>query len=216
MTDRTETTLAGLADVSDETLARLHDRLVGAAVADALLDVAYRVVDSPLGPLLVAATEQGLVRLAFQREDHDAVLNTLAERVSPRLLHAPRQLDDAARQLADYFAGRRHEFVLPLDLRLSHGFRRQVLRHLVTIGYGQRESYTAVATVTGHPKAVRAVGSACATNPIPIVVPCHRVLRSDGSLGGYAGGLAAKQALLGLEAAGESYRWAAPEGTFTL
>ncbi|HSU37764.1 MAG TPA: methylated-DNA--[protein]-cysteine S-methyltransferase [Propionibacteriaceae bacterium] len=198
----TDTTLATLTEVSDDTRARLHEQLVAAAAADALLDVAYRIVDSPLGPLLVAATERGLVRLAYQREDHEAVLHTLAERVSPRLLHAPRQLDDAARQLGDYFAGHRREFGLPLDLRLSRGFRRQVLEHLVTIGYGQRESYAAVASLTGHPKAIRAVGSACATNPIPIIVPCHRVLRSDGSLGGYVGGLAAKQALLRLEGAG--------------
>jgi len=200
MTD-TNTTLATLTEVSDDTLARLHERLVASAAADALLDVAYRIVDSPLGPLLVAATEQGVVRLAYRREDHDAVLHTLAERVSPRLLHAPHQLDNAARQLDDYFAGQRREFGLPLDLRLSRGFRRQVLDHLVNIGYGHQESYAAVASLTGHPKAVRAVGSACATNPIPIIVPCHRVLRSDGSLGGYVGGLAAKQALLRLEGA---------------
>jgi len=194
-----DTTLSALDEEGAPTLARLHDQLVAAATADHLLDVAYRVVDSPLGPLLVAATEQGLVRLAYQREGHDAVLQTLADRVSPRVLHAPRRLDDAARQLDDYFAGQRRDFVLPLDLRLARGFRRQVLQHLVTIDYGQTQSYAAVAAVTGHPRAVRAVGSACATNPIPVVVPCHRVLRSDGSLGGYAGGLAAKHALLRLE-----------------
>ena len=216
MTDTTQTTLATLTEVSDETLAQLHDRLVGAAAAEALLDVAYRMVDSPLGPLLVAATDQGLVRLAYQREDHDAVLQTLADRVSPRLLHAPRRLDDAARQLGDYFAGQRREFGLPLDLRLSRGFRRQVLDHLVTIGYGLQESYAAVANLTGHPKAMRAVGSACATNPIPIIVPCHRVLRSDGSLGGYVGGLAAKQALLRLETAGGVAPWVATQEPFTL
>ena len=211
MIDNTQTTLATLTGVSDETLDRLHERLVEAAAADALLDVAYRTVDSPLGPLLVAATDQGLVRLAYQREDHEAVLQTLADQVSPRLLHAPRRLDDAARQLGDYFAGRRREFLLPLDLRLSRGFRRQVLDHLVTIGYGLQESYAAVANLTGHPRAVRAVGSACATNPIPIIVPCHRVLRSDGSLGGYVGGLAAKQALLRLETAGGVAPWVAPQ-----
>ena len=211
MIDNTQTTLATLTGVSDETLDRLHERLVEAAAADALLDVAYRTVDSPLGPLLVAATDQGLVRLAYQREDHEAVLQTLADQVSPRLLHAPRRLDDAARQLGDYFAGQRREFLLPLDLRLSRGFRRQVLDHLVTIGYGLQESYAAVANLTGHPKAVRAVGSACATNPIPIIVPCHRVLRSDGSLGGYVGGLAAKQALLRLETAGGVAPWVAPQ-----
>lgn len=206
MIDHTETVLAPLTEDSHETLVRLHERLVGSAAGAALLDVAYRIVDSPLGPLLVAATERGVVRLAYQREDHDAVLHTLAEQVSPRLLHAPRQLDDAARQLGDYFAGQRRVFGLPLDLRLSRGFRRQVLDHLVTIGFGQQESYAAVARRTGHPNAVRAVGSACATNPIPIIVPCHRVLRSDGSLGGYVGGLPAKQALLRLEATGGTAR----------
>ena len=216
MIDRTETPLAALIEVSDETLARLHERLVASAAARTLLDVAYRIVDSPLGPLLVAATEQGVVRLAYQREDHDAVLHTLAEQVSPRLLRAPRQLDDAARQLDDYFAGQRREFLLPLDLRLSRGFRRQVLDHLVTIGYGHQQSYAAVASVTGHPKAVRAVGSACATNPIPIIVPCHRVLRSDGSPGGYVGGLAAKLALLRLEATGGSSRWVPTNADSTL
>jgi methylated-DNA-[protein]-cysteine S-methyltransferase len=178
---------------------RLHARLVAAAAADGTLDVAYRTVDSPLGPLLLAATEQGLVRLAYEQEDHEQVLQTLAARVSPRILRAPGRLDEAATQLDDYFAGSRHAFDLPVDLRLAAGFRRQVLDHLRTIGYGRTESYTAVAAATGRPRAVRAVGSACATNPVPVVVPCHRVLRSDGTLGGYIGGLGAKRTLLALE-----------------
>jgi methylated-DNA-[protein]-cysteine S-methyltransferase len=180
-------------------LDRLHARLVTAATAEGSLDVAYRTVDSPLGPLLLAATEQGLVRLAYEQEDHDQVLQTLAARVSPRILHAPGRLDAAAAQLEDYFAGARRAFDLPVDLRLAAGFRRQVLDHLRTIGYGRTESYTAVASATGRPRAVRAVGSACATNPVPVVVPCHRVLRSDGTLGGYIGGLGAKRTLLALE-----------------
>ena len=178
---------------------RLHARLVAAAAADGTLDVAYRTIDSPLGPLLLAATEQGLVRLAYEQEDHEQVLQTLAARVSPRILRAPGRLDEAATQLDDYFAGSRHSFDLPVDLRLAAGFRRQVLDHLRTIGYGRTESYTAVAAATGRPRAVRAVGSACATNPLPVVVPCHRVLRSDGTLGGYIGGLGAKRTLLALE-----------------
>ena len=178
---------------------RLHARLVAAAVADGILDVAYRTIDSPLGSLLLAATEQGLVRLAYEQEDHERVLQTLAARVSPRILRAPGRLDEAATQLDDYFAGSRHSFDLPVDLRLAAGFRRQVLDHLRTIGYGRTESYTAVAAATGRPRAVRAVGSACATNPVPVVVPCHRVLRSDGTLGGYIGGLGAKRTLLALE-----------------
>jgi methylated-DNA-[protein]-cysteine S-methyltransferase len=186
------------------TMAHLHDQLVAAADADRLLDVAYRTVDSPVGTLLLAATDQGLVRIAYRLENHDQVLQTLSERVSPRVLHAPRRLDQAARQLAEYFAGERRDFVLPLDFRLAHGFRREVLARLVMIDYGRTETYSQVAAATGHPRAVRAVGTACATNPLPVIVPCHRVLRSDGKLGGYVGGLPSKAALLSLEAAQQS------------
>ena len=121
--------------------------------------------------------------------------------MSPRLLEAPARLDGAARQVEEYFAGARRSFDLPVDLRLSTGFRRAVLDHLAEIGFGRTESYAEVALAAGSPRAVRAVGSACATNPLPVVVPCHRVLRSDGSLGGYVGGLDAKRTLLALEAA---------------
>jgi methylated-DNA-[protein]-cysteine S-methyltransferase len=182
-----------------ETMTRLHDQLVAAADVERLLDVAYRTVDSPVGTLLLAATDHGLVRVAYQLEDHDQVLRTLSKQVSPRILHAPRRLDQVARQVAEYFAGERRDFVLPLDFRLAHGFRREVLGHLVMIDYGRTESYSQVAAATGRPRAVRAVGSACATNPLPIIVPCHRVLRSDGTLGGYIGGLQTKAALLSLE-----------------
>ena len=181
------------------TLDRLHDRLVDAATSERALDVAYRTVDSPLGLLLLAATETGVVRLAYEREGHDQVLATLAAKVSPRVLHAPGRLDEAVRQLEGYFTGRRRRFDIPLDLRLAVGFRQEVLNHLRTIEYGRTESYSAVATAVGQSRAVRAVGSACATNPVPLLVPCHRVLRSDGTLGGYIGGLGAKQALLELE-----------------
>jgi methylated-DNA-[protein]-cysteine S-methyltransferase len=183
-----------------QAMTRLHDQLVAAAARDQLLDVAYRTVDSPVGTLLLAATDQGLVRVAYEREGHDHVLQRLAEQVSPRILHTPRRLDQVARQLAEYFAGERRDFVLPLDFRLAHGFRREVLERLVVIDYGRTETYSEVAAATGHPRAVRAVGTACATNPIPVVVPCHRVLRSDGKLGGYLGGLQIKAALLSLEA----------------
>jgi methylated-DNA-[protein]-cysteine S-methyltransferase len=181
------------------TLNRLQAGLAVRAEADGLLDVAYRTVESPIGPLLLAATPLGLVRVAFGGEDHERVLQRLADRLSPRILLAPARLDAAATQLAEYFAGRRLTFELPLDLRLARGFRRTVLEHLPEIGYGRTESYRQVAQATGHPGAVRAVGSACATNPLPVVVPCHRVLRSDGSLGGYLGGLEAKRTLLRLE-----------------
>jgi len=110
-------------------------------------------------------------------------------------------LDPVAREIEEYFAGRRSQFDVALDFRLSQGFRRNVLGRLCEIGYGQTASYAAVAAAAGNPKAVRAVGSACATNPLPIVVPCHRVVRSDGSIGQYAGGLEAKRTLLALEAA---------------
>jgi methylated-DNA-[protein]-cysteine S-methyltransferase len=193
--------LAFLASEKTEhaTLDRLHERLVDAASTEQVLDVAYTTVDSPLGSLLLAATEAGVVRLAYQVEDHDQVLESLALQISPRVLRAPGRLDEAARQLEAYFAGRRRALDVPLDLRLSAGFRRQVLNHLRTIGYGQTESYAGVAEAVGRARAVRAVGSACATNPLPLLVPCHRVLRSDGALGGYVGGLRAKQALLALE-----------------
>lgn len=178
---------------------RLHAALEVRAFDDGLVELAYRTVDSPVGRLLLAATERGLIRVAFDREDHDQVLETLATRVSPRILRAPGRLDPVAAQLEEYFAGRRTAFELSLDRSLSNGFRLAVLRHLPEIGYGSTESYTEVARAAGNPAAVRAVGSACATNPLPVVVPCHRVLRSDGSLGGYLGGLEAKRTLLDLE-----------------
>lgn len=180
---------------------RLRDRLVAEAERTGLLDVAYRNIDSPVGPLLLAASEAGLLKVAFAAvEDHDQVLASLAARISPRLLHAPARLDGAARELGEYFAGHRTVFELPLDLRLAHGFRRTVLDHLRRVDYGSTTTYAALAAQAGSPRAVRATGSACATNPLPLVVPCHRVLRSDGTVGQYAGGAEVKQALLRLEA----------------
>lgn len=182
-------------------LRRLHDRLAAAAQRDGILDVAYRTIDSPVGPLLLAATEDGLLRVAYASEDHDTVLRTLADRVSPRILHAPARLDAPARELDEYFAGRRRSFDLPLDWRLSAGFRRAVLSHLTEIGYGRTASYAAVAGLAGSPRAVRAAATACATNPLPVVVPCHRVIYSDGRIGRYLGGPEAKRTLLTLEEA---------------
>jgi methylated-DNA-[protein]-cysteine S-methyltransferase len=183
------------------TLARLRLRLERAAEADGLLDIAYTTVDSPVGPLLLAATPQGLVRVAYDVEDHDRVLDALARRLSPRVLRAPGRLATAARELDEYFGGRRREFDLPLDMSLSTGFRQLVQRHLPEIGYGQTRTYGQVAALVGNPRAVRAVGTACATNPLPVVVPCHRVLKADGTPGGYVGGQEAKVTLLTLEAA---------------
>lgn len=190
-----------LPTVDDEANARLHARLTAAAQQAGLLDVAYRTIDTPVGELLLAATDEGLVRVAFPVQDHEAVLERLAATVSPRILRSPARLDAASRQLDEYFAGRRTAFELPLDLRLASGFRRTVLAHLPEIAYGHTESYAQVASAAGSPKAVRAVGTACALNPLPVVVPCHRVVRSDGSFGGYAGGAAAKEILLRMEAA---------------
>jgi methylated-DNA-[protein]-cysteine S-methyltransferase len=184
-----------------DALARLHRTLERAAQSEGLLDVAYRTIDSPVGPLLLAATPRGLVRVAYDVEDHDRVLAALASRLSPRVLRAPERLDPAARELDEYFAGRRRSFDLPLDLSLSTGFRLLVQQRLPSIGYGTTSSYRQVAELVGNPKAVRAVGTACATNPLPLVLPCHRVLRADGTPGGYVGGAAVKTALLNLEAA---------------
>lgn len=183
------------------TLTRLRHQLGLAAEAEGLLDVAFTTVDSPVGTLLLAATPKGLVRVAYAIEDHDRVLDTLSRQISPRVLRAPKRLDMAARELEEYFRGQRRSFDLPLDLSLSRGFRLLVQQNLPSIGYGQTRSYRQVAELVGNPKAVRAVGTACATNPLPVVLPCHRVLRSDGTQGGYAGGPAAKTTLLNLEAA---------------
>lgn len=185
----------------DDAQERLHARLTAAAARDGLLDVAYRTVDTPVGALLLAATEVGLVRVVYDGVGHDTALESLAATVSPRILHAPGRLDDVSSQLDEYFAGRRRSFDVPLDLRLASGFRRAVLTHLADIDYGRTWSYAQVATAAGSPRAVRAVGTACATNPVPVVLPCHRVVRSDGSPGGYVGGAEAKHTLLTLEAA---------------
>jgi methylated-DNA-[protein]-cysteine S-methyltransferase len=184
-----------------DTLARLHSRLERDAEHEDLLDVAYRTVDTPLGSLLLAATPVGLVRVAYASEGHEAVLASLADKISPRILRAPARLDGVAREIDEYFTGSRTHFDLPLDLQLTDGFRREVIEHLSEIGYGHRESYAAVAAAIGRPRAVRAVGTACARNPLPLVIPCHRVVRTDGSIGQYVGGVDAKQTLLTLEAA---------------
>ncbi|WP_375400010.1 methylated-DNA--[protein]-cysteine S-methyltransferase [uncultured Amnibacterium sp.] len=181
-------------------LERLHARLEDAAVGEAAPDVHFRVVDSPLGALFVAATEQGVVRLAFELEDAEAVQQQLADRIGPRVLRAPRRLDPVARWLDAYFAGAAAPFDGPIDLRLARGFRLQVLQHLQQVAYGRRISYGALAAAAGNPGAVRATGTACATNPLPLLIPCHRVVRSDGTIGAYRGGTEAKVRLLALEA----------------
>jgi methylated-DNA-[protein]-cysteine S-methyltransferase len=175
------------------------ERFKARAAEEGLLDVAYTTADSPFGPLLLAQTKRGLVRVGLPNQDADELLDDLAERVSPRVLEAPKELDEARRELDLYFEGKLDSFDLPLDWRLSGGFRQRVLRAINRIPYGQTRSYTEMARRAGNERAVRAAGTACGSNPIPLVVPCHRVLRTGGALGGYGGGLPMKEALLQLE-----------------
>jgi methylated-DNA-[protein]-cysteine S-methyltransferase len=170
------------------------DRFAQTAAESGALDVAYATVDSPFGPLLVAASARGLLRLALMEE--------LAEQVSPRILQAPGRLDPLRRQLEEYFAGSRRRFEFPIDWRLVHGFGRDVLRVTAHIPYGKVSTYGDVAVQTGRPKASRAVGNALGANPMPIVIPCHRVVRTGGGLGGYTGGIHRKERLLQLESRG--------------
>jgi methylated-DNA-[protein]-cysteine S-methyltransferase len=179
--------------------AAVIDRLTARAAEEGLLDVAYTSTDSPFGPLLLAKTSRGLVRVGLPNQDSDELLVDLAERVSPRVLESPRDLDEVRRELDLYFEGKLDSFDLPLDWRLSGGFRQRVLRAINRIPYGQTRSYTEMARKAGNERAVRAAGTACGSNPIPLVVPCHRVLRTGGALGGYGGGLPMKRALLELE-----------------
>lgn len=171
------------------------------AAEEGLLDVAYTTADSPFGPLLLAQTRKGLVRVGLPNQDQDELLVDLAERVSPRVLEAPAELDGVRRELDLYFEGRLESFDLPLDWRLSGGFRQRVLRAIDRIPYGQTRSYAEVARKAGNERAVRAAGTACGSNPIPLVVPCHRVVRRDGTHGQYRGGPEVKHALLTMEGA---------------
>jgi methylated-DNA-[protein]-cysteine S-methyltransferase len=180
----------------------LLDDLAARAEVEGLLDVAYATVDSPLGKLLLAQTPRGLVRLGFSTEDHDDVLDELAERVSPRVLEAPARLDGVRRELDEYFEGRLRRFRVKLDWTLTgQGFRHEVLKHTNAIPYGRTSTYMEMATKAGNRKAYRAAGNALGSNPIPVIVPCHRVLATGGGLGGYGGGLDVKERLLHLEGA---------------
>jgi methylated-DNA-[protein]-cysteine S-methyltransferase len=172
------------------------------ASAEGLLDVAYATVDSPLGPLMVAGTPNGLVRLSYSEfRDDEAVLSDLARRVSPRVLEAPARVDRVRRELDEYFEGHRTKFELPIDWTLTRGFTTEVLRATAAVGFGHTTTYSEVARTAGSPRAVRAAGNSLGSNPMPIVVPCHRVLRTGGGLGGYTGGLERKEFLLRLEGA---------------
>lgn len=174
-------------------------RLTEHADAEGLLDVAYANLDSPFGPLLLAATPRGLAKVNLPNQDAEKALEELAAKISPRVLEAPAKLDEARRALDLYFEGELTEFELPIDWRLTGGFRGKVQRAIKRIPYGQTRTYTEMARRAGNERAVRAAGTACGSNPVPIVVPCHRVLRTGGNLGGYGGGLPMKEALLKLE-----------------
>jgi methylated-DNA-[protein]-cysteine S-methyltransferase len=177
---------------TDSLLAAVAKR----AVERELLDVGYTTADSPVGRLLLAATPVGVLRVGFASEAQERILDELATCVSTRLLRAPLLLEDARRQLSDYFEGARRCFELPLDWRLTSGFRRSVLAATARLAFGETRTYRELATAAGNPRAVRAAGSALATNPLPIIVPCHRVVRSDGTLGDYRGGRELKRMLL--------------------
>ncbi len=186
---------------SGDPSAELARRVAERAAAEGLADVAYATVDSPLGVLVVAATGRGLVRVSYDAARPERVVEDLAERLSPRVVEAPGRLDDVRRQLEEYFERRRREFELPLDWSLSGGFTRRVLRRAARIPYGGVVTYGEIARAAGNPRAHRAAGNAIGANPIPIVVPCHRVVRAGAALGGYGGGVERKRHLLELEGA---------------
>jgi methylated-DNA-[protein]-cysteine S-methyltransferase len=178
----------------------MTDRFVERAQAKRLIDVAVATMDSPIGSLLLMATPKGLVRIAFESENRDEVLGEVAEQLSPRILEAPRSLDPVRRELEKYFEGKLHDFDVPLDWSLAGEFARRVLRRTARIPYGSVASYGDVAVGVGTPRGARAVGNALGSNPIPVIVPCHRVVRTGGAIGGYGGGLTRKRFLLALEA----------------
>jgi methylated-DNA-[protein]-cysteine S-methyltransferase len=174
--------------------------IVDAAAAAGLLDVAYARLDSPVGTLVLASTPHGLARLAYVDDgQEEAVMEDIAARLSPRMLSAPRRLDAPRRELDEYFAGHRRGFDLALDLSLLSDFTRRVLGATAAIPYGEVATYREVATAAGSPRGFRAAGNALGSNPLPIVLPCHRVLHSGGGLGGYTGGLERKRTLLTIE-----------------
>ena len=199
MSDELERRLAGMAEPATLDLAALHATLARRAAEDGLLDVAYGIHESPLGPLTVFVTPRGLVRLSYPDEPIEAQVEELAKVISPRVMAAPERTDEVRRQLDDYFGGTRRDFELPIDWRLLRGFRGEVLRATARIPFGAVSSYREIATAAGSPNAYRAAGNALGSNPVPIVVPCHRVLHAGGGLGGYTGGLDRKRWLLRLE-----------------
>ena len=178
--------------------ASLDERFRDRAAADGLLDVAYDLTDSPVGPLLLAATERGVCRISFEPEP-ERELDALARWFGARVLRSPKPVDPLRRELDAYFEGTRREFDLAVDLTPLPTFQRSVLEELARVRYGETATYGGLAARVGNPRAARAVGGALNRNPIPIVLPCHRVVGTSGSLVGYAGGLERKRALLELE-----------------
>jgi methylated-DNA-[protein]-cysteine S-methyltransferase len=175
------------------------ERFAARAAEEGLLDVAYAVVDSPLGKLLAARTKRGLVELAYGGDQPDPMLEELSTKLSPRVLEAPARLDDVRRQLEEYFEGKRTSFELPLDWSLSKGFTQRILQATAKVPFGELATYRDVAEKAGNIRAVRAAGNALGSNHMPIVVPCHRIIRTGGALGGYTGGVERKEFLLKLE-----------------
>ena len=200
MTDDLEHRLR-LPSTAEFDVPSLRAEIARRASAAGLLDVAYAQHDSPLGPLTVMVTSRGLVRLSYAGEHLEDQLGEVAARVSPRIFHDPERTDEVRRQLDAYFDGQRRAFELPIDWRLVRGFARDVLRATATIPFGSVATYGEVAARAGSPRAYRAAGNALGSNPIPIVVPCHRVVHAGGGLGGYTGGLDRKRHLLSLEGA---------------
>lgn len=188
----------------EEAAAGAAARVGGAAASAGLLDVAYMRLDSPVGTLLASRTPRGLLTLHYEDDAGDRELERIAARVSPRILEAPGRFDDVRRELDEYFEGRRRRFDLPVDLALAAPFTRRVLAATARIRYGEVQTYAQVAAAAGSPRAMRATGNALGANPVPIVVPCHRVVRTGGALGGYGGGPDRKRRLLGIERGGWS------------
>jgi methylated-DNA-[protein]-cysteine S-methyltransferase len=186
-------------EAETEAAASAARRFALRAASEGVADITYTTIHSPLGELLLAATRRGLVRIAYVDGDSDLVLEDLVRRISPRVVEASAFLDPVRRELDEYFAGRRRHFDAPLDWKLIGGFGRRVLRATVAVPYGSVSSYAGVARRAGSPAAARAAGNALGANPMPIVIPCHRILHSGGGLGGYTGGIERKRYLLELE-----------------
>jgi methylated-DNA-[protein]-cysteine S-methyltransferase len=200
MDDEITRALAGEGGGSFATAAaHAAGRLAAAADRQGLIDIALARVDSPLGTLVALGTERGLLMLSYSDESLEARLERVAARVSPRILEAPARLDTTRRELEEYFSGGRRSFDIPIDWSLITGYARAVLEATSAIPYGGAMSYGEVSAAAGNPRGARATGNALGSNPIPIVIPCHRVLRSGGAIGGYTGGLERKRFLLELE-----------------